>query len=313
MSDLPHPLSVDARTAGLLAHLDGARPAAPAWFDAALAHAPERGSVMVEGAAIETLSWGKPGDPGLLLLHGNGAHAGWWSPLAPFFAADGYHVVALSWSGMGGSDWRKSYSGPLFAQEVLTVCEAAGLFAAPRKPVLLAHSFGGFIAGYCAAHYGDRFSAKITADSPVRPPGFVHDGPPSRSHANRVYPTFEAALARFRLAPSQPCENLWYVDHIGRGSIKPADGGFTWKFDPFVFRDMMFGDTGSTSGPTCPCAYLWGEKSVLMTPDVVAYMRSVAPAGSPFVPVPEAAHHLMLDQPLPFVAAIRALLAGWLR
>lgn len=311
MSDTPDPLSVDARNAGLLAHLNGVKPPAPAWFDRALATAPERAFVMVEGAKIETLSWGRRGDPGILLLHGNGAHADWWSPLAPFFAADGYHVVALSWSGMGGSDWRESYSGPLFAQEVLAVCEATGLFAGPHKPVLLAHSFGGFIAGYCSAQYGDRFSAKITADSPVRPPGFVHDGPPSRSHANRVYPTFEAALSRFRLAPSQPCENLWYVDHIGRGSIKPVDGGFTWKFDPFVFRDLKFGET--TSGPTCPCAYLWGEQSVLMTPEVVAYMRAVAPAGSPFVPIPEAAHHLMLDQPLPFVAAIRGLLAGWAR
>ena len=37
----------------------------------------------------------------LLFLHGNGAHADWWSFIAPFFAAE-YRVAALSWSGMGG-------------------------------------------------------------------------------------------------------------------------------------------------------------------------------------------------------------------
>jgi pimeloyl-ACP methyl ester carboxylesterase len=31
----------------------------------------------------------------------------------------------------------------------------------------------------------------------------------------------------------------------------------------------------------------------------------------PFVAIPEADHHLFLDQPLPFVAALRALLAEW--
>ena len=31
----------------------------------------------------------------------------------------------------------------------------------------------------------------------------------------------------------------------------------------------------------------------------------------PIIAVPEARHHLMLDQPLAFVAALRALLAGW--
>ena len=314
MSETPHPLSVDAGTTGLLAHLGGVRPIAPAWFDRALAMAPERAMVTVAGAKIETLAWGRRGDRGLLLLHGNGAHAGWWEPLAPLFVADGYRVAAMSWSGMGGSDWRETYTAALFAQEVLAVCDATGLFAGPEKPILLAHSFGGFIAGHCAAHYGERFRAVITADSPVRPPDYAWDGPPSRTHSNRVYPVFEEALSRFRLAPSQPCDNLWYIDHIARGSIRPADGGFTWKFDPFVFRSLHFGETAPTlGGAKCPTAFLWGDRSILMPPDVVAYMRATAPAGSPFLATPEAAHHLMLDQPLPFVAAVRGLLAGWPR
>ena len=34
---------------------------------------------------------------------------------------------------------------------------------------------------------------------------------------------------------------------------------------------------------------------------------------APVVEVPEARHHVMLDQPLAFVAALRMLLDGWMR
>jgi pimeloyl-ACP methyl ester carboxylesterase len=40
-------------------------------------------------------------------------------------------------------------------------------------------------------------------------------------------------------------------------------------------------------------------------------MASLAPPGSPLVEVPDADHHVMIDQPLAFVAALRGLLAGW--
>jgi pimeloyl-ACP methyl ester carboxylesterase len=44
-----------------------------------------------------------------MLLHGNAAHLGWWSFLAPLLAGQ-YRVVALSFSGMGASSWRDAYS-----------------------------------------------------------------------------------------------------------------------------------------------------------------------------------------------------------
>ena len=41
-------------------------------------------------------------------------------------------------------------------------------------------------------------------------------------------------------------------------------------------------------------------------------MSLIAP-GSPYVEIPEAEHHVMIDQPLAYVAALRALLAAWPR
>src|ERR1700759_4944792 len=74
-----------------LAPFKGEKPPAPGWFDKALADAPERRKVRVLGTDIELLTWGEVGRPGLILVHGNSAHADWWSFIAPFLA-DRYRV-----------------------------------------------------------------------------------------------------------------------------------------------------------------------------------------------------------------------------
>ena len=97
------------RAPGPLTSFEGQKPTAPEWFNRVLAQSPQRLWPIVADVRIETLVWGREGAPGLLLLHGNGAHADWWSFIAPFLAQD-FRVVAMSWSGMGGSDWRSAYS-----------------------------------------------------------------------------------------------------------------------------------------------------------------------------------------------------------
>ena len=133
----------------------GEPPPAPAWFEAAIAQAPERSTIVVDGVDIELLTWGEIGKPGLVFLHGNGAHADWWSFIAPFFAKD-WRVAAISWAGMGGSGWREAYSAKTFAAEVFAAVEAAELEAGGVKPILVGHSFGGFPTLYCGVEHADR-------------------------------------------------------------------------------------------------------------------------------------------------------------
>src|SRR5580658_2993680 len=125
-----------------LAPFAGAKPPAPAWFNDVIAKEPERSFVTVEGAKIELLTWGEVAKPGLILVHGNSAHADWWSFIAPFLA-DEYRVAALSLSGMGGSDWRETYSFETYASEIHACAQAAGLYESEVKPVYIGHSFGG--------------------------------------------------------------------------------------------------------------------------------------------------------------------------
>jgi pimeloyl-ACP methyl ester carboxylesterase len=304
-----------------LAPFMGEVPEAPAWFTRALGQIPQRSFVNVEGAPVETLVWGEAGRPGLLFLHGYGAHADWYSFIAPFFAAR-YRVVALSWSGMGASAWRETYAVEQLGREALAVAAATGLFEAPTPPVVVGHSFGGRITIGLAADHGEKFAAAIVVDPPVLAPenrkekSRKEKPPPRVPQAHHVYPTLTAALARFRLLPAQPCDNFFILDHIARRSLRevPAAAGegpgWTWRFDPALWFHLNHRNPMTLlRAARCPLALVRGSRSRVMQREDAAYMMAALPDGAPHVEVPEAGHHVMLDQPLAFVAAIEALLA----
>lgn len=301
----------DPTTQGLLAPLAGKVPKAPAWFTQSVAQAPECRFVTVAGARIHYLRWGDPARPGLLLVHGNAAHAYWWSFVAPFLARD-YNVAAMDLSGMGDSDWRTEYSMDMFVREQLVVCEDAGMFRVGEPPIIVAHSFGGFVTILTGALYGERLAGTVIVDSPVNPPDRP-GGPPHRERRpHNVYATEADALARFRLMPPQPCENLYLLDWVARHSLKPMQNGFSWKFDPAIWQGFSIGDTSARLQATkCRIAIFRGENSVLLPPEIGEYMFNLLGRAAPVVEIPQAQHHVMLDQPLALVAALRALLADW--
>lgn len=311
-----------------LAPFKGDKPEAPSWFDKALQRTPQRSFLDVQGARIETLAWGEIGKPGLLLLHGNRAHADWYSFIAPFFADD-FRVVAMSWSGMGGSDWRDTYSIEQMSEEAGAVAMATGLHEGKSKPVVVAHSFGGFPALRYCARAGQKVGGLVLVDCPVMTPEMRkarRGRGPSNTEArpNRVYADLPTALARFRFAPPQACKNLYIADHIARISLKqaPLEGGagddaregWTWRFDPFQWRDLrMENPVPDFQSLQCPVSIVWGAQSLLFDADILAHIARLSPPGTPRIEIPAARHHLMVDQPLAFVTALRGLLANWPR
>jgi pimeloyl-ACP methyl ester carboxylesterase len=116
--------------------------------------------------------------------------------------------------------------------------------------------------------------------------------------------------------PIQPCENLFIADFIARASMHqvetPEGTGWTWRFDPFLWHDYEWQDPApALLGAKCPLAIILGARSTLMQEQDIAWMRGLLPPGSPVIEIPEAYHHVPVDQPLALVAALRALLAGW--
>ena len=81
--------------------------AVPAWFTRALASAPERRDVGVDGGRVHYRAWGEPGRPGLVLVHGGAAHSGWWDHVAPLLGT--HRVVAPDLSGHGDSGRREGH------------------------------------------------------------------------------------------------------------------------------------------------------------------------------------------------------------
>jgi pimeloyl-ACP methyl ester carboxylesterase len=142
--------------------------------------------------------------------------------------------------------------------------------------------------------------------------------PPSREPRDTlVYDSFEQALARFRLMPAQTAENLYVVDNIARHSlreVKKADGssGWTWRFDPFMWSRMKRREPAEDlAAATCRLAVTWGSHSVLFPDEVKTYVRRQAPKGTIFLEIPEAQHHVLIDQPLALVTAMRTVLGAW--
>jgi len=293
---------------------------APAWFRWAVERPVESRRVQVDGCSIHYLLWpaAEPSSEvgGVLFLHGGGAHANWWRFIAPYFAAR-CPVAAMDLSGMGDSAARPVYSATIRAEEIGAVLEAAGLLDSARPPpFLVGHSFGGLTAMRYASLHGDRLGGFVIAESPVRPPDAdrAHFAArPDVAPRMRTYDSYEAAVARFRLRPRQSCENAYIVEFIARHSVRQVEGGWGWKFDPRAltrdrhtepFRDYL-------RAVTCRTALVVGDKSALVTPDVVAYMSGLLGPATPVVAIPEGQHHLTLDQPLAFVAAVRAIVEGW--
>jgi pimeloyl-ACP methyl ester carboxylesterase len=298
----------------LLAPLEGRRPNAPSWFDNALAQAPERSRVTVKNAGIEVLSWGERGAPGLLLLHGRGAHADWWSHVGPFFA-ERYRVVAPSWSGMGGSDWRENYDTHTYLEEILTAADAGGVFESSELPLAVGHSFGGLMLLAATAAYGERLKGAVIVDSYLRRLGNLA---PSPRPSQPVYETLEAALARFRFMPPQTCANMYIADHIARTSLKPVvvgehrEPGWTWRADPRCTGAVPpVPVEACLTRPGCPLAFIAGARSPLSNASVESFVRGTAPPGVPWINIPDSDHHVMVDQPLALIAALFALFECW--
>jgi pimeloyl-ACP methyl ester carboxylesterase len=282
----------------------------PPWFTEAVTTPFESRTVDVQGCPIHYLAWGDESKPGLVLVHGGAAHAHWWSFIAPHLTRD-YRVVALDLSGHGDSGRRESYAREIFAEEVMGVARDAEFIG---KPIVVGHSLGGMVTILCAALHGEDLAGVVIVDSPVRKPDpETQEATHGTSFRNpKTYPSEEAAVARFRLVPPQPCENDYVLDHIARHSVIETERGWTWKFDRRVFPSSAPRPMAEyLKQVPCRIALVRGEWSVVLLPETARYMYELLERYAPLIEIPQAHHHLFLDQPLAFIAALRTLLADW--
>jgi pimeloyl-ACP methyl ester carboxylesterase len=290
----------------MVVKVDAGADAPPAWFTEALAAPATQHATEVGGVRVAYRGWGAPRGRGIILVHGGGAHSRWWDHIAPLLTA-GRRVIAIDLSGHGDSGRREAYGTDIWAGEVMAVAADAGL---DGPPVVIGHSMGGMVTLRVAALYGAQIEGAVVIDSPLRMPA------PEEQAAQRqrvfrqlkLYPSREAVLERFRPIPEQPV--LGYIaDHVAQTSIREADGGWTWKWDPNVFNNRQ-APTGPLSRMDCRMALFRAEHGILSA-EMSAIMYDRLGQVAPLIEIPAAGHHIMLDQPIALVAALRTLLSDW--
>ena len=145
----------------------------------------------------------------------------------------------------------------------------------------------------------------------------------------RVYPSREDAIAHFRTIPPQ--ETLPYATaHVAATSVRPAPApaggpagpaaaggpagtgdGWTWKFDPRIFGREPFGAAAATLNRLdCRIALFRAEHGI-MSAQMSQILYDRLGRVAPVIEIPAAAHHIMLDQPVALIAALRTLLSDW--
>ena len=318
----------------------------PAWFARAVGSTPASCFVDdVGGCRIHYLRWrSEPPlrtqaaagtEPqGVVFVHGAGAHAHWWDHIAPLLATDGYDVLAPSISGHGESGERESYDEACWSDELIACCEDAGFFDASRDgpPVLVGHSLGSYSVIRVAQRIPERIGGVVLADSGVPHPmiwmaeseaaetrkGYASqrvDGP-------RIHPMTREC--RLTLAPPQRVRHQYVLDHISAHSWTPAtrdDGseGWRWSFDPNrsaksdFLSSVQIGTPEAVNALRTRVGIVFGEDSMIVNPPTQRYMRQMLGEHIPLVGIPDAEHHLFLDQPLAFAAVLRSMLGEWKR
>ena len=279
----------------------------PKWFSDAVSVTPKVGSVEVDGCAISFRRWGQRRKPGLVLLHGGAAHARWWDFIAPQLMPS-FDVVAVDLAGHGDSGWRPEYTLERWARDVLAVIEYA---AFPSAPFVVGHSLGGMVTITMASLAGEKLAGGVVVDSMIN---HNPDEPPRRTlpHTHRTYPTLEAAMARFRLIPEQPSEHAFIIEYIARHSLKQVAEGWTWKFDPRVFLNLTLEQLKAhIKTVKCRMGVMRGETSAVLSREMGNELYELFERRAPLIEIPQSHHHLVLDQPVAFISATRALLADW--
>jgi pimeloyl-ACP methyl ester carboxylesterase len=296
---------------------------------------------------VHCLRWGGSNDStkrGLLFIHGNGASNMWFKCIAPFFSRD-FDVVALSLTGCGGSSWKVSYTVDAWGNEVQEVCRQLGFFMADRpKPYVVAHSFGCYTVHSMLWRqlFGTSNNNTNNDDNERLFDGVVYVDVAIRSEEMTIKvgkrmqqirakdpnmkprpgwkrnPPTITPLERYVLRPFQKCENTFIVRNIADSSIRRyEDGSWTWLGDPNRENKMDWKIRAMTDvsvrkiAERMPVAYMYGEMSVLCDNSVTSFVRESLGNDIGIIKIPQAQHHVWLDQPLAFISALQGIFGGW--
>ena len=255
------------------------------------------------GVRLHALHWGNLEHEKVVLLHGGGANAHWWDHVAPEIA-ERFHVIALDFRGHGDADHPQETRVGALSDDLEALLEHLG----HPSVRLIGHSMGGAIALEHACRHPD-VRALVAVD--------VARGASKRSRRSarlalalkRSYPTRADAIARYRFLPPSAHASETLRVHIATQSVlEEPDGRFGFKFDPRWFA-LPPRPRPDLEQIRCPVLVLRGSESSLLTREGAdALARELRDAR--VLVIEAAGHHIHLDQPDAFLAAVVPFLAS---
>ena len=132
-----------------MARLDAPSTALPTPVAAALAQPTpgERSTIEAGGRDWSFLTWGRPSDPPLLLVHGVTSNAGIWWRVGPALAASGRRVTAVDMPGHGPSPtWSGRHRFAETATDLAAFIRGAGLDV--PELAIVGHSWGAMVTAH---------------------------------------------------------------------------------------------------------------------------------------------------------------------
>ena len=266
--------------------------------------------IEIDGLQLHLQDYGASGKPPMLCVHGGGANAHWYDFVAQGFNAD-YHVRAVDLRGHGDSEWDHSeppnYAYSRHAADLHELTEKLDL----RDFVLVGHSMGGMVSSVYAATYPGRAKALIVVDSNlVMSPERIASFQAVADRPARDYATQEEFVATYRVRPGASTAPPAALRHLAQHSGRQFDDGrWRHKVDRRTYANREPVDSyGLWNRIKIPALLMKAGNSVRMTPESIAEIQSRAPQVKTTV-VPDADHHITLDNPSGFIRAAREFLS----
>jgi len=259
--------------------------------------------------ALQLRVWPSEGKRPLLMVHGMAGNSHWWDYVAPLLSRD-FAPAALDLGGHGDSAWHEdgNYPGEGFVEDI----EQARLALGWEKFFLCGHSFGARMSLDYAIKHPRRLLGLIAADFM---PEYRQPNPKKKSFLARFkprqpfYKEREDIIGRFHLQPPGNRMDAARFRALAESCVRQMERGFTWKTDWRIFTFLYESARPIFPRLGMPCLIIRGEFSTVMErQDFEGAVKAVP--GARGLEIRESFHHVPLDTPREFAAAVSDFVLG---
>jgi pimeloyl-ACP methyl ester carboxylesterase len=232
----------------------------------------------------------------VLLLHGLGATAAVWGPVAALLGARGWRCAAPDLPGHGSARRLSGYSVGVVAAEL------APAVAGEASLLVVGHSFGGYVALALASGWFG-----VTAHGALTVGTRLEFSAEERARAAdlarrpaRIFASEQEALERYRKVAGLEAALAPGPELLARGVAREA-AGFRLAADPATLGVEVPPFGSLLAAARCPVIAARGERDALVSG---AELRAVVPAA---IDVPGRGHNLHVEDPAALVALLDRL------